>query len=107
MAGGKPKWRNVADDLTRRIDADEWPIGAKIPSIAQLETHYGVSRNAVLQAVGTLQDKGLLEGHGGSGNFVAARSGGIPLTNEQLTQIVQDLERRLAEVERKTGSQDG
>lgn len=104
MAGdtGQPKWRNVADDITRRIDADEWPIGAKIPSITRLEDHYDVSRNVVLKAVGYLQDKGILEGHGGSGNYVKAKSSGIPLSNEELTKMVRDLEERLARLEQQT-----
>lgn len=62
----------VADDLRRRIKAEEWAIGQRLPSRAQLAKDYQVSPAAVQRAVERLIIEGLLEGRSGSGTTVRA-----------------------------------
>ncbi|WP_217163874.1 GntR family transcriptional regulator [Streptomyces sp. AC512_CC834] len=60
----------VADVLRARILAEEWEIGARLPSRARLADEYGVGRNVVQRAVNRLIVDGLLEGRAGSGTYV-------------------------------------
>lgn len=66
-----PQHQVVAGDLRRRLAADEWETGAKMPSRAQLAQEYAVGPNVVQKAVERLIIEGLLEGRAGSGTYVA------------------------------------
>jgi GntR family transcriptional regulator len=67
----QPPYQVVADDLRRRLLGDEWPVGAKLPSRAQLARAYGVGPNVLQRAQERLIIEGLLEGRAGSGTYVA------------------------------------
>ncbi|MFF5261112.1 GntR family transcriptional regulator [Actinomadura viridis] len=54
------RYKQIADDLLRRIDAGEWEPGATLPPMEALAGHYGVSRNVVARAVGKLATEGRL-----------------------------------------------
>jgi GntR family transcriptional regulator len=65
-----PPWRQVADDLRRRIEAGEFPAGSMLPSLTSLAEQYQVSRTTARKAVGALRDAGLVETVRGWGMFV-------------------------------------
>ncbi|WP_405536947.1 GntR family transcriptional regulator [Streptomyces antimycoticus] len=65
------KYRGVADDLRRRINAGEFDEDRKLPGERDLRTHYGVSLMTVRQALGVLRDEGFVEARKGSGWFLA------------------------------------
>ena len=68
---GEPhKYREIADDLRRRINASEFE-GGKLDSERNLREQYDVSQMTIRQALGVLRDEGLLESRVGSGWFVA------------------------------------
>jgi GntR family transcriptional regulator len=67
----QPQREVVANDLRRRLDANEWAIGEKLPSRAQLAEHYGVGPNVMQKAQERLILEGRLEGRVGSGTYVA------------------------------------
>lgn len=68
---GEPhKYRGVADDLRRRINAGDFEVGRKLPGERDLRTHYEVSLMTVRQALGVLRDEGLIEARQGSGWFL-------------------------------------
>jgi GntR family transcriptional regulator len=54
------RYREIADDLRRRISEGEWPPGENLPRQEDLAEHYGVSRNAVARAVAELENDGLV-----------------------------------------------
>lgn len=63
-------WREIADDLTRRIAAGEFPPGESIPSYARTANHYGVSVTTAARAIALLHERGLIETDPGRGNVV-------------------------------------
>lgn len=71
MRGERPKYREVADDLRRRIDAGEFTGDGKLPPERDLVKSYGVSLMTVRQGLGVLRDEGALESRVGSGWYVA------------------------------------
>ena len=66
-------WKQIADDLQRRIRQQEWPAAGKLPSEAVLAAHYGVNRHTVRQALQDLADRGLIDIRHGTGSFVASQ----------------------------------
>jgi DNA-binding GntR family transcriptional regulator len=97
------RWRDVADDLRRRIGAGEFGIGDRLPPIQQLQEHYGVpSLTTIRQAQQLLAAEGLLDRRRGVGVFVAATS--APPAAETLLSRLKDaraaLDRAIAELER-------
>jgi GntR family transcriptional regulator len=64
------RYREIASDLQRKIDANELPPGEKLPSDAQLCDEYDASRNTVREAVRLLVTRGVLEKQAGKGTFV-------------------------------------
>ena len=65
---GDPLWRQVLDDLERRIGEGE--IVDRFPTDRELVTEYGVSRHTVREAVQRLHARGLVERHRGRGSFL-------------------------------------
>jgi DNA-binding GntR family transcriptional regulator len=65
-----PPWRQVADDLRRRIESGEFPPGAMLPSLNALSEHYQVGRTTARKAVAALRDEGIVETVRGWGAFV-------------------------------------
>lgn len=62
--------RGIADDIQARIEADEYPPGAKLPSYRELAALYSVSISTAARAVGLLRDRRLVEGSSGRGVYV-------------------------------------
>ncbi|RSS79364.1 GntR family transcriptional regulator [Streptomyces sp. WAC06614] len=60
----------VADALRARIEAGEWPIGAKLPSRARFAEEYAVGQSVAQRAMERLIIEGFLEGRAGSGTYV-------------------------------------
>lgn len=69
----KPLYIQVRESLTRRIAAQEWPPGSKLPGELELCKVYRVSRITMRQALKELQDDGRIERRQGSGTIVKAR----------------------------------
>lgn len=72
-AAGQPAYARVADVLRSEITSGVWPVGAKLPSVAQLEVRFGMSEQPVRAALRLLVGEGLVEGRAGSGTFVRDR----------------------------------
>jgi GntR family transcriptional regulator len=67
--------QQLADAIRVRIRAQEWAVGAQLPTEAELVTHYGVSRATVRQGIKQLEGQGLVVVQRGRGTFLADRSG--------------------------------
>lgn len=63
-------WERVAEDMLRRIRADEWPGDTRLPSEEDLAKHYSVSRIPVRQALQDLTARGVLVSGRGRGRRV-------------------------------------
>lgn len=56
-----------------RIDSGEWAVGERIPTVEELYKSYGVAGMTIRQALGILEDEGLIERFRAKGTFVRAR----------------------------------
>lgn len=65
------RYRAIADDLRRRIDAGEYAAGQLLPSESELSARFEVSRVTVRKALEELRQHGLVDSRQGFGWFVA------------------------------------
>ncbi|MET9189557.1 GntR family transcriptional regulator [Streptomyces tendae] len=68
--GPVPPYRQIADDLRRKIEDGTIPPGRRIPSIVEMEQEYEVARDTLRKATQVLKDEGLVETVNGMGIFV-------------------------------------
>lgn len=103
---GSPAYRQVADDLRRKIADETYPVGGELPSTQRLMNIYGVSLTVVRAAVRELRGEDLVRGQPGKGVFVqrepsdaAPTRDGEALTDEiqQLRDSVEGAVRELSE----------
>jgi DNA-binding GntR family transcriptional regulator len=59
MPKGVPPYQVIADSLRERIESNELPPGAMLPSTTQLSQDWGVSTTAAGQALKLLHSEGL------------------------------------------------
>jgi GntR family transcriptional regulator len=69
---GEKIYLQIARLVRERIISGELPVGAQIPSGAQMRTEWGVNRLTGAQAVEELRRAGLVVTRPGAGTFVAA-----------------------------------
>lgn len=71
----QPMYRQIAEDLRRKIEAGELPTepGRALPTEIELREQYGASRNTVRDAIKSLTTRGLVETRPGQGTFVTER----------------------------------
>ncbi|MCC5475290.1 GntR family transcriptional regulator [Streptomyces sp. NPDC059680] len=62
----------IADELRRAIDREEYTVGSRLPSESELAGTYGVSRGTVRQAVAALTAEGLIGSRQGARRVVLA-----------------------------------
>lgn len=81
------RYREIAEDLRRRISAGEFSPRQQLPSIAALQSHYDVpGLNTIRQAQQLLVDDGLVETRQGVGAFVL-RTDPQPRTVDVLAEL--------------------
>ncbi|MFJ6561771.1 GntR family transcriptional regulator [Streptomyces sp. NPDC091412] len=64
------RYEKVSEDLRRRIESGQYAPGDRLPPETTLVTEYKVSLPTLRQALGALQNEGLIEKRHGRGNFV-------------------------------------
>lgn len=62
-------YKEIADRLLAEFEAVTWQEGAMLPSEAQLQLSFGVSRTTVRRALATLESRGYIQRHQGKGSF--------------------------------------
>jgi GntR family transcriptional regulator len=72
-SGLLPRYAQLADLLRARIERGDWPIGARVPTLAQLMADFALARVTVRQAIGLLAREGLVRAYRGRGTFVTGR----------------------------------
>jgi len=66
------KYERITADLRRKIHAGELPVGERLPSQDQLALDYRVSLPTIRQALGVLEDEGMIDSVQGVGTYVRA-----------------------------------
>ncbi|MFD7511256.1 GntR family transcriptional regulator [Streptomyces sp. NPDC059853] len=74
MGDARPVYQRIADDLRQQIDEGTLPVGARIPSRAELKRTYTASDQTVDRAVRVLKAAGYATGQFGRGVFVSDRA---------------------------------
>lgn len=93
------RYRDIADDLRRRIVAGEFPVDTPLPPITHLMEYYDVpALNTIRQAQRLLADEGLLEPRHGSGVFVVSTE-----PRPQMTTMLAELKAARAALDRAIG----
>src|SRR4030081_2393247 len=87
----------VRRELIESIESGDMPVGAKLPSEAELARAFGVSRPVIREALGGLRASAVIESRPGRGSFVAsARPRGLLLlgrySQEELHEVRTNLE---------------
>jgi GntR family transcriptional regulator len=67
------RYIQLASLFRRRIDAGQWAANAQIPTVDDLAAECGVARATIRQALGILENEGLIERYRAKGTFVRAR----------------------------------
>jgi GntR family transcriptional repressor for pyruvate dehydrogenase complex len=67
----------VSEHLERMILAGEIPEGSRLPSEKELGLRFGISRNAVREAIKSLEERGLVRVRNGRGAYVTAPGDGV------------------------------
>lgn len=62
-------YRQIAEQLLSEFQGGNWRDGAALPSEAQLQTEYGISRTTVRRALSILEAEGHIERRQGLGSF--------------------------------------
>jgi GntR family transcriptional regulator len=66
------RYLQLATLFRRRIEQEAWTVGQQIPTVDQLAAEYGVARATIRQALGQLEQDGLIERLRAKGTFVRA-----------------------------------
>lgn len=74
-------YQSIAEELRAQIKSGELPPAGKVPSERDLGQHYAASRTTVRQALGVLEDDGLIVAVHGKGRFVRPDRQGRPETS--------------------------
>jgi DNA-binding GntR family transcriptional regulator len=61
------RYRDIAADIRKRIEAGEWAPGAKLPRLDDFAKQYGANRDTVNRAIGVLEVEGYVWAVQGSG----------------------------------------
>ena len=69
----EPMYRQIAEDLQRRIESGDLEQGAQLPTEIDLREQYEASRNTVRDAIKWLTTRGLVETRPGQGTFVVEK----------------------------------
>ena len=68
------RYIQLATLFRSRIMSGQWPAGAQIPTIEQLMAECGVARATIRQALGLLEDEGLVSRYRAKGTFVTEKA---------------------------------
>jgi phosphonate metabolism transcriptional regulator PhnF len=93
-------WREIADDLERRIQTRQLSPGDKLPSEHALVRRYGVTRHAVRTALSKLAERGLIHSSQGRGSYVQRPS--LPVYIQRRTRFSETVRQAQASHSQKT-----
>jgi GntR family transcriptional regulator len=65
-----PLYHQLKELLTEKIESGEWEPGYRLPGELEISKEFGLSRATVRQAMGLLENQGLVERFRGRGTFV-------------------------------------
>ncbi|MFI9555118.1 GntR family transcriptional regulator [Nonomuraea endophytica] len=92
--GPVPIYKQVADEIRKKIESGELPAGAPVPSEAKLESDYNIARTTARRVAQELREQGMVYTIQGEGTFVGEP--GVP-RQPRKTPIYQKIAEEIAE----------
>ena len=93
----EPIYRQLMDQLRRRVAAGQWVAGQALPSVRDLALQLAVHPMTISKAYSLLELEGLLERRRGLPMVVAAGHAGPAAAGDRLEQLRPTLQRAAAE----------
>ncbi len=93
----EPIYRQLVEQVRRRVAAGQWTAGQTLPSVRELAQALAVNPMTVSKAYSLLEAEGLLERLRGVGMVVAAQRGSGRALADRLALLRPSLERVAAE----------
>lgn len=81
-------YEDVANHIADNIRAGTWGPGTRIPTEAELASHFDVSRSTVREAIKSLQIAGILHSRSGSGTYVCGSAPLVLHTKELMSLMI-------------------
>lgn len=99
-----PLYLQVARLMRQKVERQEWPVGAQIPTLNALEEEFQVSRITLRESLAQLEAEGLIRRERGRGTFVekdlsAERWYKLPTHFDALVRTVSELQIRLLAID--------
>ncbi|MCD9142388.1 winged helix-turn-helix domain-containing protein [Streptomyces albireticuli] len=99
---GKPAYQQVAEDLRRRIAAEEFKESGRLPSLAELQESYKVTITVARDAIRALKSDGLAVSHQGKGAFLTSDSATLARQNDPQA-AVEELRQEIKQLKHEVG----
>ncbi|MBH9553642.1 GntR family transcriptional regulator [Inhella gelatinilytica] len=93
----EPIYRQLMDQVRRRVAAGQWQAGQELPSVRELAAALAVNPMTISKAYSLLEAEGLLERRRGLGMVIAAGHTGAAPKAERIEALRPTLERAAAE----------
>lgn len=93
----EPIYRQLMDQLRRRVAAGQWRAGQQLPSVRELALQLAVHPMTISKAYGLLEIEGLLERRRGLPMRIAAGHAKAAAAQERIAQLQPTLARAAAE----------
>jgi len=92
VSGKQPLWRQIAERLRREIEFGGFKQGDILPSEAELNQVFGVSRTTARAALDKLEQEGLISRRAGKGSMVLPPQ--VLQTLNQMSSFAEDMRQR-------------
>lgn len=66
----RPLWRQIAEEIVRRITDGTYPPGSRVPSTLEIAQEFGVVNATAAKAMRHVREEGWTRGEVGLGTFV-------------------------------------
>jgi GntR family transcriptional regulator len=93
----EPIYRQLMDQLRRRVAAGQWRAGQELPSVRELALELAVHPMTISKAYGLLEIEGLLERRRGLPMLIAVGHARPAAARERIEQLRPTLQRAAAE----------
>ena len=98
--GGAPVYRQIADQISAAVRAEQLPAGSRLSPIRDLARELGVNRDTVALAYEALARAGVVESVVGRGTFVRSNGMGTDAQREPFQPELSPITERLVDFER-------
>jgi GntR family transcriptional regulator len=95
----EPIYRQLMDQLRRRVAAGQWQAGQELPSVRELALQLAVHPMTISKAYGLLESEGLLERRRGLAMRIAAGHARPAAARDRIEQLRPTLQRAAAEAQ--------